>query len=264
MPEPFRCSLNVTFHFWGVPLIDALDGAVSAGFRTIELLDPYSVELDDLEQALERRGLTVDLINLPMGDFYAGDRGFAGDPSRRSEFRDGVEQALRIAERLGVRKIDSLSGAMVDGETESAQYDCLVEQLGWAADRLSEHGVRLATELLNPIETPGFLLSSLERVTSTLAQLGGLVGFQLDVYHLQRAHVDLIQTICEMADATVHYQLADAPSRTEPGSGEIDFPAVLPAIASTGYEGVIGCEYRPSASGVDAFAWMGDLGAVKA
>ena len=264
MAEPYRCSLNVTFHFWGAPLMDALDGAVAAGFQTIELLDPYSVELDELEQALERRGLTVDLFNLPMGDFYAGDRGFTGDPSRRSEFRDGVERALRIAERLGVRKVDSLSGVMVDGETESAQYDCLVEQLGWAADRFSEHGVRLATELLNPIETPGFLLSSLERVESTLAQLGGRVGFQLDVYHLQRTHADLIPTIRETAHNTIHYQLADAPSRTEPGSGEIDFQAVLSAIASTGYEGVIGCEYRPSAAGVDAFAWMGELGAVKA
>ena len=90
--------------------------------------------------------------------------------------------------------------AEVDGETESAQYDCLVEQLGWAADRLSEQGVRLATEMLNPVETPGFLLSSLDRSRSTLAQLDGRVAFQLDVYHLQRTHGDLIPTIREMAE----------------------------------------------------------------
>ena len=78
--EPLRCSLNVSFHFPGLPLEASLDGAVTAGFRTIELLDPYAVELDELERALRRRGLRLDLFNLPMGDFAAGERGFAGDP----------------------------------------------------------------------------------------------------------------------------------------------------------------------------------------
>ncbi len=264
MSDPIRCSLNVTFHFFGRPLTDALDGAVKAGFTTIELLDPYSVELDDLERALDRRGLKVDLLNLPMGDFAAGDRGFAGDPRRRAEFRDGVEAALQITGRLGATKVNALAGNRVDGVSESDQYDCLVEQLGFAADRLAQEGVRLTTEMLNPIETPGFLLSSLSRAQSILDQLGGRVAFQLDVYHLQRTHGELIRTIEETADLTGHYQIADAPGRNEPGTGEINFVNVLAAIAATGYEGLVGCEYKPSAPDIDAFLWMHDLGVEKA
>ena len=82
-------------------MLDALDGAAAAGFGTIELLDPYSVEPGDLVEALDYRGLSVDLFNLPMGDFGAGDRGFAGDPQRRVEFRDGVEAAVRDRRALG-------------------------------------------------------------------------------------------------------------------------------------------------------------------
>lgn len=264
MPDPLRCSLNVTFHFWERPLPEALDGVVAAGFRTIELLDPYSVELDELEDALDRRGLTVDLFNLPMGDFYAGDRGYAGDPRRRSEFRNGVEQAARVADRLKATKANVLAGLRVRGEPESAQYRCLVEQLGWAADRLAEHGVRVSTELLNPVETPGFLLSSLDRVRSTLEELEGRVGFQLDVYHLQRTHYDLATTIAAMAGITSHYQIADSPDRTEPGTGEIDFNSILRAIAATGYDGLVGCEFRPSGRSEDAFAWMAPMGVTRA
>ena len=264
MPEPLRCSLNVTFHFPGRPLAAALDGAVEVGFRTIELLDPYGVELDDLARALERRGLTLDLFNLPMGDFVAGERGFAGDPRRRAEFRDGVEAAVVIAERLGTTRVNALAGGRIDAESESAQYDCLVEQLAFAADRFAERGVRLMTELLNPVETPRYLLSSLARTKSILARLDGRVAFQLDVYHLQRTHGELIPTIREMAPVTGHYQIADAPGRNEPGSGEINFANVLAAIAETGYQRAVGCEYRPSAAGVDAFAWMDDLGVHKA
>lgn len=256
MTDRLRCSLNVTFHYWGRPLGEALDGAVAAGFHTVELLDPYSIELDDLEGELQRRGLSVDIFNLPMGDFYAGERGFAGDPQRRAEFRSGVEQAGRIADRLGATKVNALAGTALVGEQEASQYSCLVEQLGWASDRLSEHGVVLTTELLNPFETPGFLLSSLDRVTSILEQLDGRVRFQMDVYHVQRAHGDLVAAIEATASMTSHYQIADAPQRTEPGSGEIDFPSVLTAISATGYDGLVGCEYRASEQTQDAFAWM--------
>ena len=266
MPDrrEMRCSLNVTFHYWGRPLEEALDGAVAAGFRTIELLDPYALELDELERALARRGLGVDVFNLPMGDFYAGERGFAGDPRRRTEFRDGVERAVRLADRLGVRKVNALSGTAVEGQLEATQLDCLIDQLGWAASRLAQSGVRVSTELLNPIETPGFLLSSLDRVTATLAQLDGRVGFQMDVYHLRRAGYELVPSIEALASRTIHYQLADAPLRTEPGSGDIDFPSVLEAITATGYDGLVGCEYRPSQPDLDAFAWMERWGVAKA
>lgn len=263
VPEPLRCSLNLTFLYWGLPLTDAMDGAVEAGFRTIEMLDPFSVELDDLADALEQRGLRLDLFNLPMGDFAAGDRGHAGDPRRRDEFRAGVEAAARVADRLGSSKVNALAGRRVQGETEAAQLDCLVEQLGWAADYLAGHGVRVNTELLNPIETPDFLLASLDRARTTLDQLGGRVGFQLDVYHLQRTQGELINTIAEMAPLTGHYQIADAPGRTEPGSGEIAFERVLEAIAATGYDGFVGCEYRASGPDADPFAWMDSMGVTR-
>lgn len=259
-----RCSLNVTFHFWEQPLEQALDGAVAAGFRTIELLDPYSLGIDELEGQLHRRGLSVDVINLPMGDFYAGDRGYAGDPRRRTEFRAGVVRAAEVAERLAVRKVNALTGTRVSGEQEAAQRRCLVDQLGWAAERLGQHGVRVTMELLNSIDTPGYLLDSLDHVEAALADLDGRVGFQLDLYHLRRAGYELLPTIESMAPVTWHYQIADAPDRTEPGSGEIDFEAVLGAIDATGYDGLVGCEFRPSRPDVDAFAWMDALGAEKA
>jgi hydroxypyruvate isomerase len=259
-----RCSLNVTFQFWGAPLIESLDGAVARGFRTVELLNPFDIELDDLERALDERGLTVDLFNLPMGDLDAGDRGTAGEPGRRQEFRAGVERAARVADRIGTRKVNALAGRHVEGETETAQLDCLIDQLGWAADRLADHGVQVNTEMLSPVEAPGYLLGSVDKTKAILDALGGKVGFQLDVYHLQRAQGELIRTVRELAPISRHYQIADAPDRTEPGTGEINYANVLREIAATGYEGLIGCEFMPSGRSEDAFAWMEALGVEKA
>jgi len=264
MTEPLRCSLNVSFHFPGRSLADALDGAAAAGFHAIELLDPYAVDLDELEQELASRGLRLDLFNLPMGDFAAGDRGIAGDPDRGEEFRRGVEAGVRIAERLGASKVNALAGRRLPSHTEADQLDHLVDQLDWAAERFAGAGVRVNVELLNPVETPGLLLDDLAKVLSVVAALDGRIGFQLDVYHLQRTQGELIPTIRTTAAVTGHVQIADAPERTEPGSGEIDYVNVLDALRATGYSGLVGCEYRPSAPGVDAFAWMATAGAVPA
>ncbi len=52
--NPLRCTLNISLFFPQTPLAVSLDGAVSAGFHTIGLLDPYSVGLDDLDPELRR------------------------------------------------------------------------------------------------------------------------------------------------------------------------------------------------------------------
>ena len=86
----------------------------------------------------------------------------------------------------------------------------------------------------------------------------------MDVYHLQRTQGELIPTIREMAPVMVTIRSRMTLGRNEPGSGEINYANVLTAIAETGYQRPVGCEYRPSAAGVDAFAWMDDMGVRKA
>lgn len=264
MPEATRCSLNVSFHYPGRPLLETLETAATAGFHTIEVLDPYAADLDELEAALGRWGLRVDLFNLPMGDFAAGDRGIAGDPERRKAFRQGVERAAVIAERLGSSKVNALVGRRVEELSVDAQLDYAAEQLAWASGLLENVGVAVNTELLNPVESPGLLLADLPTTRRLIDRLDGRIGLQLDIYHLQRTQGELLPTIADTAAITRHVQIADAPARTEPGSGEINYATVLAAIAASGYEGFIGCEYRPSSPDADAFAWMEALGAVKA
>jgi len=51
-------------------------------------------------------------------------------------------------------------------------------------------------------------------------------------------------------------QIADAPGRHEPGTGEIDFPPLFDLIDRLGYEGWIGAEYVPAARTEDGLAWV--------
>jgi hydroxypyruvate isomerase len=55
-----------------------------------------------------------------------------------------------------------------------------------------------------------------------------------------------------------HVQIADAPGRGEPGSGNLDLPHYVEALAENGYRGYVALEYKPStANTVESLGWMG-------
>jgi hydroxypyruvate isomerase len=53
-----------------------------------------------------------------------------------------------------------------------------------------------------------------------------------------------------------HVQIADAPGRHEPGTGELDLERSLGALAAAGYDGWIALEYKPSGATADSLGWL--------
>jgi hydroxypyruvate isomerase len=66
---------------------------------------------------------------------------------------------------------------------------------------------------------------------------------------------DLARSIERLLPRIGHMQLADNPGRAEPGSGEINYPWLLNHIDALGYDGWIGCEYRPAADTTSGLGW---------
>jgi hydroxypyruvate isomerase len=52
-----------------------------------------------------------------------------------------------------------------------------------------------------------------------------------------------------------HIQVADNPGRHEPGTGEINYAWLFRHIDVLGYEGWIGCEYKPLAGTAAGLGW---------
>lgn len=255
-----RLSANLSFLFDEVPFLGRFERAARAGFDAVEYMFPYPYPADELARLLAQHGLAQDLFNLPAGDFDAGERGIAVDPTRRDEFRDGVERALGYADRLGCRKLNCLIGRRLDAVDPQAQLDCLVGNLDWAAERLDAEGIALQVELLNPFETPGFFLDSLAVVERLLVDVPRL-RFQADLYHLQRTHGNLAPTLRRLAERIGHVQIADAPDRHEPGTGEISFPFLFAVLDGIGYDGYVGLEYKPSTPTTEeSLAWAAPYG----
>lgn len=254
-------AVNLTMLFTEVPFLERFEAAARAGFRAVEYMFPYQEDVDGIARALRRLDLTQALFNLPAGNWAAGDRGIAADPARREEFRDGVTRAVELARRFDCRRLNCLVGTRIEALPEREQWACLVDNIRHAAAALERAGVTLLVEPVNTYDIPGFFLSTSARAVQLLEETGAPgARLQYDVYHMQRMEGNLVPTIRALRPRIGHVQVADAPDRHEPGSGEINFPFVLRALDALGYDGYVGLEYRPSGRTEESFGWIESMG----
>ncbi|MFM8246605.1 MAG: hydroxypyruvate isomerase [Burkholderiaceae bacterium] len=250
-------AANLSMLFTEVPFEQRFARAASAGFSLVECQFPYQLPADEIRHLLDANGQTMVLHNLPAGDWAAGDRGNGCDPSRVSEFRAGVEQAISYATTLGVKKLNCLAGKLPAGVNQQQARSTLVENLRFAATALAPHGIQLLIEPINRFDIPGFFLDSTAKALSVMDEVGGhQVMLQYDIYHAQRMEDELAGQLRNNLHRIGHLQIADNPGRHEPGTGEINFKWLFGLIDELGYQGVIGAEYNPARGTEAGLGWL--------
>ncbi|HVA37620.1 MAG TPA: TIM barrel protein [Candidatus Dormibacteraeota bacterium] len=255
---PKFCA-NLAFLFTERPMHERFAAAAAAGFSAVEFPSPYE-DVEGYGGLMREHGLELALFNLPMGDFAAGERGFALDPGRREEFRAGVESAVDAARRLGCTRVNALVGIRRPGLAEETMWSTAVENLRYAAARLGEIGATLMVEPLNAIETPGFFAETTARALRLLDAVGAEnAKVQYDFYHAQRGEGNLLATFARHVTRIGHVQIADSPDRHQPGTGELAYERILPAVDASGYRGWVGLEYRPLGPTEESLGWMEGL-----
>lgn len=256
-----RFAANLTLLFTELPFLERFGAAAQAGFEAVELLFPYGYDKDALAGQLRRHRLVQALHNLPPGDWEAGERGIACHPDRIGEFRQGVARAIEYATALECRQLNCLAGIAPTGASAQQVRATLVDNLRFAAAELGRAGIRLLVEPINIFDMPGFYLNRTAQAIDLLDEVGSDNLFlQYDIYHAQRMEGELGNTIARYLPRIAHMQLADNPGRHEPGTGEINYGWLLRHIDRLGYEGWIGCEYRPAAGTQAGLGWMQALG----
>jgi len=247
-----KFAANLTMLFTGLPFLERFAAARHAGFEAVEFLSPFDHTPQDVAAALRDNDLKAVLFNVPSGDWSASERGIGALPGRGPEFRAGVDRAIEYAEMLGVTQLNCLAG--IPGAQTSAQHahETLVENLAFAANELAQHDIALLVEPVNNRDVPGFALPTVPEALAVISEVGSPNLFlQYDLYHAQIAQGDLLSTFVRHQDLIRHIQIADHPGRHEPGTGEINYRFLLPAIRAAGYDGWFGCEYVPSDVGLD-------------
>lgn len=242
-----RFAANLSLLFTELPFLERFSAAAHAGFRAVECQFPYDADAQEVRGLLVANGLTMELHNLPAGDWAAGDRGLGCLPDRRQEFREGVQRGMEFALTLGVPRLNLLAGVRPSDTPEASAWSTLLDNAAYAADALNAQGLDLLIEPINTFDVPGFFVNRTHQALELMAVINRPnVYLQYDVYHAQRMEGELSRTLMENLDRIGHIQVADNPGRHEPGTGEIHFPHLFQLLDASGYQGYIGCEYHPS------------------
>jgi hydroxypyruvate isomerase len=257
-----KFAANLTMLFNELHFLDRFSAASRAGFKGVEFLFPYDFEAAQLAEKLHQFQLEMVLHNLPAGRWAEGERGIACHPDRVAEFEQGVETALQYAKVLGTQRINCLVGIQPVNVERTKAQDTLVRNLKFAASALKQAGIPLLIEPINTFDIPGFFLTGTRQGLNLIEAVGSDNLFlQYDIYHMQRMEGELANTIKANLSVIKHIQLADNPGRFEPGTGEINYRYLLAVLDDIGYDGWVGCEYKPRNGTVDGLGWRQQLAA---
>ena len=252
MPK-FAANLSMMFNEW--EFLDRFTAAADQGFRAVEFLFPYAHAPEVIASALTRAGLTQALFNLPPGDWDAGERGLACKPERSAEFRASVATALTYAEATAVKRLHLMSGHGDRHDTQAR--DAFTASLRHACEAAARHGIDILIEPINGRDMPGYFMNDFGFAATLIAELGlPNLKLQYDIYHRQILHGDVMKSLEALLPVTGHVQTASVPKRNEPGTGELDDGRIFRHLDALGYDGYVGCEYRPAGKTLDGLGWM--------
>ena len=252
---PKLCA-NLSFLWSELDFMDRFAAAAKAGFKGVEYLFPYDYESGRIVEQLKQHRLAQVLHNLPGGNWAGGERGIGCHPGRAKEFQDGVAKAIDYATALGCRQVNCLAGIRPPHVDPNDARETFIKNLQYAAPRLKDAGIKLLIEPINTRDIPGFFLNYTRQALDIIKAVGSdNLYVQYDIYHMQIMEGDLARTIEANLKLIPHMQLADNPGRNEPGTGEINYGYLLPYIDRQGYEGWIGCEYKPATTTEAGLGW---------
>ena len=262
-----RFDVNCSILFTELPLLKRPAAARSAGFDAVEFWWPFAKpvpadrEVDSFVETLGDAGVRLVLLNFVAGDMAAGERGLLSLPAGSTTFRDNIDVCVDIAERTGCGILNALYGNRADDVPEQQQEELAIENLTLAAGAAARAGATVVVEALNSYDSPRAAIVSSQRALAVIGAVrdGGVanIAFLADLYHLGRMGEDLAGTLARHAGDIAHVQIADVPDRGAPGTGTLDYEALFRRLATQGYAGWIGCEYKPSdpTDSTTSFGW---------
>ena len=267
MTHALRYEVNCSILFTELPLLQRAAAAKAAGFDAVEFWWPFDravpadSDVDSFVAAVRDAGVALVGLNFFAGNMPGGDRGLVSWPARAAEFRDNIAVTVSIAEQLGCTAFNALYGNRVDGATAQEQDDLAVQNLALAAAGVASIGGIVLIEPVSgadryPLLTATQAVAVLDRVAADTGQRN--LGLLADLYHLAVNGDDMDAAIAQFASRIAHVQIADAPGRNEPGTGNLALQRQLDALQDAGYAGWVGLEYKPSdpTDSAASFRWL--------
>lgn len=181
-------------------------------------------------------GLVTWSLHAPFGHHISPA---TADEAARAETLRALAEAMAQAEALGAGLLIVHPGYYdPQAENRAEALERAARTLAEVSNLAAQRGLRLALEYLPP--KPPDLGSSAEELLWLQAQIGGDIGFCLDVNHANLPE-DLLEVVKRLGSSLLTTHLSDNDGQQErhwlPGEGVIDWPALIGALHQAAYRG---------------------------
>lgn len=252
-----KFAANLTMMFNEVSFIERFEAAARAGFKYVEFLWPYDYSVETIKQELSKYGLQVVLFNTPAGDVSKGEWGVSAIPEREEQSHQHIDMALEYAIGLGCPNVHIMAAVVPEGENKSAYQESFINNIRYASEKFKPHGINILLEALSPEVKPNYLLKSQYDTLDIVERVArDNVFVQLDYFHAQNVDGNLSRLTDKLKGKFAHVQIASVPDRHEPDEGEINYSYIFNKLDEIGYQGFVGCEYKPRGNTADGLGWF--------
>jgi hydroxypyruvate isomerase len=209
------------------------------GIRAIDLVAPKDFSILQEHNIECSMCYTAGKVSLTQG---------WNDPQQHDWLIKDYKEAIPMVADAGFKNLICFSGNR-NGISEEAGLRNCVEGLKQIIPVAEKHGVIIQMELFNSKVDHKDYMADRSTWGIELCKRLGSPNFKLlfDIYHMQISEGDIIRSIQENHTYFGHYHTAGVPGRHEiDESQELFYPAIMNAIAATGYTGFVAQEFIPT------------------
>ncbi len=247
-PAPSGGRINQSVCQWcyaKMPLEDLCANAAAMGLKSVELIQPKDFAI------VKKHGLICAMVMNPSTKIGEVSVGGIGKAWNRLEYHDALvpiyEEHLKATAEAGYPNLICFSGNR-DGMTDAQGLENCAIGLKRILPLAEKLNVTLCMELLNSRVNHKDYMCDHTAWGVELCKRVGSPRFKLlyDIYHMQIMEGDVIATIKANQEYIAHYHTGGVPGRAEiDETQELFYPAIMRAIADTGYKGYVAQEFVP-------------------
>jgi hydroxypyruvate isomerase len=257
-----RFAPNFHHQFLELPPRERFAAAARLGFDAVEWHFPYELPKAELKSLLDDKGLTFTYAVVPA-DWVNKNFGFAGRPGQEEQFRRAAATALEYALHVPFRALNVGHGMLPKDMERQRCVETYVKNLQYICDQAKGSDLLLVVEpVASAANNAPFVLSTMEQ-GAEVYRLVDRKNLRLvyDTYHLRMEEIGTLTDVLDRFWPMIgHAQFGNAPTRNEPGVGEIDFDFIIKRLDEKGYQGWIGLEYNPSKDTWSSRVWANRYG----
>ena len=242
-----KFSANMAMWYGGkkAPMLEKIEKAHADGFDAIEFWAYQNEDIDAIVTKCQELDMKVTNITAWGPSITAGDN--------HDEFEAGIKDALAVAQKLGTKKMTVVAHKWAEGVSEEDQIKNYTAALKRVAPLCEEAGVMIIIEPFNPVNHGKNLLNGSQLAVEICREVDSpMIKINWDFYHMQLSEGALITYLERGFDQVGYLQLGDTPGRNQPGTGELNYKAILKAACDLGYRGYVGVECRPKGTEQEA------------